>query len=612
MLNFLKNLIATQITKATSTDRVSAARVRNVLNAFADTIQKDIAFSVDITFDCLCGNMGTVQGTSNFAFNPVLQNAIPYGGRVVRIVGDGSHVPTFTGWQKTSNSADYDSTLNKVNQIIFFWDGSDPCYQISLTDGSTATTGLDTTPPTVTSRTATAANTIQIVFSEPVSANLAGWSFKKNGVALGISSVTGSGTNTLIFTTSVPMLSTDTLLVSYNSGTGVTRDLSNNNLGTFTDISITNSIAGGDVTPPVLSTATVETAQPNRVVLTYNETLNGSSVPAVGNFVATVNGVDRTTTSVTIAGAVVNVNFDGAAVTAGQTVVIDYVVPGANQIKDVAGNNAAAFTNQAVTNNVSGGSYDTDAQAIIDAKNTAGAAWNTAKQDAVNAFIVAGKAHGWWTKMRQFGNLSDGSFAKNKINWKSPGTKDLSSSNGTITYGANGATGDGSTGYINTGFNPYVEFTDSYNCLGIYQRTAALGGNNFSMGAGGTNPISGSDVQFITAVAVGGNALTRIDDSGIQAITATDSQGFFIGNRTTDTDLKLDKNGANIASSTTNDSNRGMPNVNMYLLGSNLAGVLTFPTAGEISFWFIGKALTTTERSDFNTDFQALKTVFGW
>jgi hypothetical protein len=104
--------------------------------------------------------------------------------------------------------------------------------------------GGDVTAPVIVSAEATTASTVTIVFSESVTVTTAGWSFKKNGVAWAISSVSGSG-NTWIFTMSTSGVSTDTLLRSYSSTTGATVDTSANELATFTDSAVTNSIPAG-------------------------------------------------------------------------------------------------------------------------------------------------------------------------------------------------------------------------------------------------------------------------------------------------------------------------------------------------------------------------------
>jgi hypothetical protein len=117
-------------------------------------------------------------------------------------------------------------------------------------NGTTSSGAGDVTPPTVVSATVLNADpdTIVVVFSESVSGvSATGWSFKKNGSAWAISSVTGSGT-TWNFNMETAAVNGDTLLRSYNSGTGATVDGSSNELVSFTDSAVTNSIAGSSIT----------------------------------------------------------------------------------------------------------------------------------------------------------------------------------------------------------------------------------------------------------------------------------------------------------------------------------------------------------------------------
>ena len=106
-----------------------------------------------------------------------------------------------------------------------------------------------------------------------------------------------------------------------------------------------------DIIAPVLATATVENAAPSDLVLTYNETLDPASVPANGDFV--IGGADaagRTVTGVAVTANKVTLTLSAALVN-GKVINVSYTV-GAAPIQDVAGNDAAALVNQAVTNNV--------------------------------------------------------------------------------------------------------------------------------------------------------------------------------------------------------------------------------------------------------------------
>ena len=105
-----------------------------------------------------------------------------------------------------------------------------------------------------------------------------------------------------------------------------------------------------DVTPPTLTRAAVNGTT---LVLTYNETLDGTSTPAPGDFVVTAAGSPITVNRVSVGGSAVTLTL-ATAVEANQTVRLDYT-PRANPTQDLAGNDAAPLSGQGVTNNTSGG-----------------------------------------------------------------------------------------------------------------------------------------------------------------------------------------------------------------------------------------------------------------
>lgn len=125
----------------------------------------------------------------------------------------------------------------------------------------------DTTAPTIVSITATAATSVVVVFSENVNVTTAGWSFKKNGSAWSVSSVAGSGT-TWTFTMGTSAISSDTLLGTYDATSGATVDSSSNELASFTDTSVTNSIGSSydsDADAFFTATGITDTTQKNAV-----------------------------------------------------------------------------------------------------------------------------------------------------------------------------------------------------------------------------------------------------------------------------------------------------------------------------------------------------------
>ncbi|MEW5763273.1 MAG: SwmB domain-containing protein, partial [Bacillota bacterium] len=121
----------------------------------------------------------------------------------------------------------------------------------------------------------------------------------------------------------------------------------NNEANTSWINSLRSGGGGGDTTPPVLVSATVNG---NQLVLTYNETLDSASVPSAVYFTVKVNGqAQASPASVSISGSQVTLTL-AAAVNAGDTVTVSYT-RGDNPLQDTAGNDAAEFTDQSVTNN---------------------------------------------------------------------------------------------------------------------------------------------------------------------------------------------------------------------------------------------------------------------
>ena len=103
------------------------------------------------------------------------------------------------------------------------------------------------------------------------------------------------------------------------------------------DVTVTNETR--DIVAPTLVSVQ---AGGNRVILTYDETLDRNSVPAASAFSVTANGGGRTVSGVSVDGEIVLLTLS-SAVSSGQTVRVRYTKPAANPVQDLAGNDAADF-----------------------------------------------------------------------------------------------------------------------------------------------------------------------------------------------------------------------------------------------------------------------------
>lgn len=59
-------------------------------------------------------------------------NPVIGGSAEIRMIGDGSHIPTFAAFTKSSGSGDFVSTLNAINKVIFYYDGIEAFYSITI------------------------------------------------------------------------------------------------------------------------------------------------------------------------------------------------------------------------------------------------------------------------------------------------------------------------------------------------------------------------------------------------------------------------------------------------------------------------------------------------
>ena len=100
------------------------------------------------------------------------------------------------------------------------------------------------------------------------------------------------------------------------------------------------------VPTPVLITAEVDG---DDLVLTYDGALDASSVPAAAAFTVTAGGAAVSVSTVSVSGMAVTLGL-ASAVTAGQTVLLDYVVPSSNPLQSGSGTAAGALAGQAVEN----------------------------------------------------------------------------------------------------------------------------------------------------------------------------------------------------------------------------------------------------------------------
>ena len=168
-------------------------------------------------------------------------------------------------------------------------------------------------------------------------------------------------------------------------GTNPVQDAAGNDAAALSNQTVTNNTL--DTTAPTLTTAAVNGAS---LVLTYNEALDTGSTPAATDYTVTVARSQRTVSSVTVRGSLVTLTLS-SAVTDGEAVTVSYTVPGTNPVQDAAGNDAAALSNQTVTNNTAAGTAPTLSSATVNGVSlvlTYNEALDTGSTPDTNDYVV--------------------------------------------------------------------------------------------------------------------------------------------------------------------------------------------------------------------------------
>jgi hypothetical protein len=265
--------------------------------------------------------------------------------------------------------------------------------------------------------------------------------------------------------------------------------------------------------------------------------------------------------------------------------------------------NANQTTNRAAINTNINSYYsvyvsDTDAQEFINRVAIAGGTLNQTEKNAVNQLVLNLKSAGIWTSMKAIYPMVGSSAAACAQNLKS------SSFTGTFTSGwtfsSGGATPNGTSAYMNTGFIESINSTLSNQHISVYLRTNVIG---LQCDIGAEN--SDFNVQSNIFSNYNGALYSRIhgENSGIAINYST--LGLFTANRVTSTQVQGWKNtDKNILS----DNSVGLPTVSLYIGSSNKNNSPLYYSTRQNAFSSIGDGLTDTQVSDLYTIVQSFQT----
>ena len=234
----------------------------------------------------------------------------------------------------------------------------------------------------------------------------------------------------------------------------------------------------------------------------------------------------------------------------------------------------------------------------------AGGSLSTTEQNATKTLVADLKSAGIWSSMKAVYPMVGASAAACAQNLKS------SSFTGTFssgwTFASTGVTGNGTSAYMDTGFNPSLNLTTTSGHHSAYLRTNLSISGQYAYGCE-TNTLNRM-VLFPYSFGVGW--ISDLYDNSQSRISSNsgNSTGFVLGSRSSSSSHKLFRNGSQIAAST-NSTNGTLPNLNYYISAYNSLNTAAFYNTNQLAFYSIGDGLTDTQASNFYTAVQAFQTT---
>lgn len=241
-------------------------------------------------------------------------------------------------------------------------------------------------------------------------------------------------------------------------------------------------------------------------------------------------------------------------------------------------------------------STDADAQAFI----TAASITDPTQQSAINTLVTDLKGYSIWTKMKALYPLVGGTSSTHKWNLKDP--RDLDAAyrlvfSGGWTHSSTGALPNGTNGYADTKLVAQGTLSLNSTSFGVYSRT-----NTDLLAPSIGNLTGAASAECSLWLRYSNTSYIRINGGTASTATNSNSQGLFIANRTSSTQIIYQIRGTQ---STLSNSSNSL-STNSFQLG----GVSpNFFDTKQLAFAFIGDGLTSQNMTDLNTAVVAFQTA---
>jgi hypothetical protein len=233
--------------------------------------------------------------------------------------------------------------------------------------------------------------------------------------------------------------------------------------------------------------------------------------------------------------------------------------------------------------------------------------------NAVNILVLSLKTALLWTKFYTIYPIVGGTALTHKYNLKNPLDTDAANRlvfGGGWTHGANGITGNGSTGFARTFLIPSVTLINNNNNHGLYIRTntTTSGQRDFGVFTGGLAP----DI-IIGINKTGDSAFDNLNftTNRITYVT-TDSSGLWENDRSTSIVHKAYRNGLQVGTTDTTANVNILPIAEFFIGASNNgSGTGIGFSNKQIAFAYNMTSLSDAEHLTFYNIVQTFQTTLG-
>jgi SPP1 family predicted phage head-tail adaptor len=376
---------------------------------------------------------------------------------------------------------------------------------------------------------------------------------------------------------------------------------------------ITESAAQLTIAVNAETNAIATTSADATLSYTVNAELNATAQTTVDAQITRIISAEMTATAQTSVEAGIGVTFVSSLMAAGsvtnaelfRTATLESSLTANGTTTSAittAKNVAASVTGAATVTSANLTVIDVDAAAFFARVTNAGGSLTSTEQSAINTLVLDLKTNSIWTKMQAIYPMVGSSAAACAQNLKS--SSYTGTFGGAITYSANGITSNGTTGYLDTGFNPSLHNSAGSSHLSYYSRTSVTE-SKVDIGCYGTGYTNPNQLAIHFNAGSSYYNPNNTSDSVVK-INESSSQGLFIASRTSSTSIFGKRNNN---TETTGTASEARNNVKIFILAASINNNAEFFNTKQCAFASIGDGLTTTDASNLYTVVQTFQTT---